>query len=94
MLSLLATAQKINSDEDVPPICRPICTGVIDVGRRCNDYFDNDQRALECMCDASGMPLYVPRCEACVADYLESRNDNIDEDDYKGKLCCAYRYFP
>lgn len=90
MLSLSITAQNIDSDEDLPPVCRPACAGVIDVGRRCNGWFDNDRHALACMCDTYGMPIEVPTCEVCVADYLDTRNDNIDENGYEGRLTALH----
>lgn len=84
-LSLTVLSQKVTSDEDVPTICRPACAGVINVGSRCNDWFDKDRAMLKCVCDTWGMPLEVPRCEACIVNNW-TPNENVEDTEFDGKL--------
>lgn len=58
--------------------CSSTCSPVVTAGVQCYDDSNNDEDAtLDCLCNANGMDVDLPQCEACVTPYINN-HDVVD----------------
>ena len=75
----ITTAQGIGND-DFPAQCQSSCGPVATRSDQCDNQFDDDdQGQLNCLCNAANMDTLVPECQACLVPFR-----NNDEYDFNG----------